>query len=871
MSMKRHPFLLKVLWWLSLPAVGLAQTPPSPDDHPCKPKGEPPNICAVWDSENCEWVGKVYKDACGVDHCEEQSNEFNSCCRSNLEDGSPDPDDEGILYDDKKHFCCNGVLMPLDGPCDDFSGVSVGPFSLVLEQPAKGTRSGSSCQYSFPAKAGLSLIFKAIDDRSFPVELKNADVAFSRSVCTKEVSDISLTWSGSYKVDLLGGKIEADVKKVSFNLPRENSPLEGRFEADFTVKEDVAFMGDRFVLLKDSTGTLEVSYSEGKPTGRFTKTSLKVEMRKKSVEGDDVVLATFKADGGQTEPSLIKGQFTAHKNQVKIGQVIFRLNLFDSKGKLSLEKFTLEIEDGNADMDIILPVEEEESNYMVGMIACRGKYKKNEGFSGLGQIGGIDGAGDFTFFNATLAGTLEGAVSEAIELQYVRGKNIALRHSATGSEQSITVTQFNYLPSGLDTMNVAEATILYTNKVYVHFDRASWISSPPALAFANAEVRFGDERVKLTANDFKLNGSGWNAKSLTGKADFTRLYVDFRGHLKENEFGANLTVKFMDVGASGTLAFGSPQELGFNYAAIALSAHLGSGVPLGVIPLRLTYLNGIAGYNQDYNLAANSWTPTLGQHVLGAGIGLADPSALVAVESQVVINLKEASPTLDLRGRLAIPAAGPKYMSGEVYAKYVLGERNITGSARSALNFPPGGNLVAVNTGATTFNVSQESIEVASRRIRGTLLGRYPFAGAYELSGVPSDLSTFGGRLAVNFNYSSEFEYSYPVGFDPAIGSGFGFSILGNCLMSGWSTLTLSNGDFSGETTVEMSGDAVGQIRFPSLLGFGGSTISSSGGLRCSGSVRKDAINPLLLFSGEITIYYNEFSGSTSVSDLPVY
>ncbi len=103
MSMKRRPFLLKALWWLSLPAVGLAQTPPSPDDHPCKPKGEPPNICAVWDSVNCAWVGTPFRNACDEEVCEEPPKYLNDCCRQT--------DGVGVPFNNHDKECCYGRLI----------------------------------------------------------------------------------------------------------------------------------------------------------------------------------------------------------------------------------------------------------------------------------------------------------------------------------------------------------------------------------------------------------------------------------------------------------------------------------------------------------------------------------------------------------------------------------------------------------------------------------------------------------------------------------------------------------------------------------------------------------------------------------------
>jgi len=89
--MERHRFLLTVLWWFSLPIANFAETPPSPDDHPCAPKGEPPNICAVWNTETCAWEGTPFKNACDEDVCEEPDPKLSACCKSSSSE-------KGVLY-----------------------------------------------------------------------------------------------------------------------------------------------------------------------------------------------------------------------------------------------------------------------------------------------------------------------------------------------------------------------------------------------------------------------------------------------------------------------------------------------------------------------------------------------------------------------------------------------------------------------------------------------------------------------------------------------------------------------------------------------------------------------------------------------------
>jgi hypothetical protein len=76
----------------------LAEAPPSPDDHPCKPKGDPPNICAVWNSETCAWEGESYLDACQNIVCEKPDPLYDGCC-------------DGTVFSTSKLKCCHRKLV----------------------------------------------------------------------------------------------------------------------------------------------------------------------------------------------------------------------------------------------------------------------------------------------------------------------------------------------------------------------------------------------------------------------------------------------------------------------------------------------------------------------------------------------------------------------------------------------------------------------------------------------------------------------------------------------------------------------------------------------------------------------------------------
>lgn len=129
--MKQHRLLSTVVWTLFLPVVGLAQASPSPSGHPCRPEGDPPNICAVWNAEKCAWEGEVYPDACGVKHCEEPDPLNTECCRSPSSGNDDGQVKAGTPFNPEVNICCGGELIPKGPLLRSTPTVEVGLFGVT--------------------------------------------------------------------------------------------------------------------------------------------------------------------------------------------------------------------------------------------------------------------------------------------------------------------------------------------------------------------------------------------------------------------------------------------------------------------------------------------------------------------------------------------------------------------------------------------------------------------------------------------------------------------------------------------------------------------------------------------------------------------
>jgi|GEM_PF-3545148 len=106
-NIKKIVPLLGVCWLLyACPHLVRAE----PDGH-CDERGNPPNPCAVWDSEKCAWVGEEYTDACGGKHCAEPDPAETACCKPTQPAEISESSEDGIPYNPDLNICCAGQLI----------------------------------------------------------------------------------------------------------------------------------------------------------------------------------------------------------------------------------------------------------------------------------------------------------------------------------------------------------------------------------------------------------------------------------------------------------------------------------------------------------------------------------------------------------------------------------------------------------------------------------------------------------------------------------------------------------------------------------------------------------------------------------------
>lgn len=156
----------------------------------------------------------------------------------------------------------------------------------------------------------------------------------------------------------------------------------------------------------------------------------------------------------------------------------------------------------------------------------------------------------------------------------------------------------------------------------------------------------------------------------------------------------------------------------------------------------------------------------------------------------------------------------------------------------------------------------------------GKILQIFDIIGGFNLQGNPQNLSSLSGAIGGRITYGDHFPVTYPSNFDPATATGttwFGFGIAAtvNYSFNASANLALANGDCSGSVNVDLSGSAVGKIRWSSWIGSDVQDFSAA--MTCSGSIRKDAGSSVIKLNGTIYVSYGTYSDNFDVpSDLPI-
>ena len=744
------------------------------------------------------------------------------------------------------------------------------------------------CNYSFSAdaKVNLSLPGLATSGRDVSVTGATVSIDFPHGK-TSDPKKMSFDWSDSAnpkKVTIADGKIEVSVSALNFTGEKNTGgtfEFSGTANVGFLVKEDIKLMPDGSILLRqNSKGNLTITYDKsGSISSTFDTDSLNVivDMVKPQDSGTPKILARFTAAGSQDVKNAIAGNFKVYPtDDIDVGNIKFKLNSFNCDGVLHLDTLKMDIKDGTFAATITFPDDKASVNYVTGKAKIEGDYKQGTGYTGKVTIAK---ASALKFAGGSLYGDIEGKFTDALALVYVKSSNFYLQHSDLG-QQEIKVRNFRYTNQGLETMDIDKAKIVYLKKAVIRIDQATWTMSTGILAMNQAYVEFGDEKIVLNVKGFRLNASTAeiNLDSFDGKADFSpNLYATMAGAINENAFTASVSVTVLKVGASGRIDLGIKDENGesYNYGLVDLSATLGSGVPLGQLPIKLTRLAAKGGYNESYTLSSNTWTPANGSFVFGGGLGLCDTTNLIKLDSDVTFQLNNSSAELSMKGNMAVPATGSAYVTGSVDANYQLGSGMIDGSLNSTFRFPANGPLVKIDSGTILFMFSSTSIELGNQTpATGTLLNVYTFTGSMSVSANPNNLSSLSGSAEVSFNDFGGVNYRYPADFNPATLEptdfwGFGFAVNFAYHFQTDATIALSNGDCSFSSSSTFSGDAEGTIKWPSL--FGGSATTFSANIYCgNASIKKEAGQPTVTLTGKIEFSFNDYSGSASVTNMPL-
>jgi hypothetical protein len=686
------------------------------------------------------------------------------------------------------------------------------------EQDAEGY-----CIYSgIEAKIDLSVLGQY--NETFALENVTLGWAEKTEAGNLVYKNVTISWSDNEGIELANIADYITVKIIAASLTvNANGHLSGSLTFKSDLIQEVELMAGALFILPTMNGTFTYNFQAANSfEGTFDFSGIEdinMELRKAGQ-----VLATLNSPLLTTDGNLENAELTLNTSvaEVQYTSNAFTIKLTDLSLNINYNIFNNTVENYNSGT---VAFEVKDIEHVQGDFSFSLSYSSVGG----GQFTGQGSMEDASAFGCTFEGGLSIVFTKDFELISISLVNVSAKHEKFN--QSFTNVNVVVEQGALKSFTAEEVDLRYSGGIMFNFADIQFASqSQNALLLMNAKVVLPG--VEMNLESFSIASSGVisvgkitaniNKKPLT-----MTLIIEFNESEANSYFSGSFDANFLGgAQISGSVLVGVNFDGSnvFNYGHFEVSITVSGGIPIGQTGLKISGGNIEFGYNWEAQLGGTG-SPSFGSVTIGIGITIADLANMASMNTSVTF-VWGPTTSFILSATINVTAFAPHYVTAAMDVQYNMTQNTMAGTTGAQVKVPPSTGNALDLSGQFMFDITSNDwkfMKTPGTPMGGTIfsevtvtVNNFDFKGKF----IQNPLNTINGTINANVNYSKQWSYTYPTGFD--------WTTCGTAVTTGVGIPTVGAG---GELNLNLSGNVNVNYNSTQLVGSAGISASASGTL----------------------------------------